>query len=109
MIRLWNATVGALLVAVLTGSIRLYQLTISPLLGPVCRYYPSCSHYGLEAIRVHRAAKGVLLTGWRVLRCHPWARGGLDPVPPRGQWPTRVAAPAADSLASDASRTGAHS
>jgi putative membrane protein insertion efficiency factor len=109
MIKLWNATVGRLLVAALTGLIRIYQLTISPLLGPVCRYYPSCSHYSLEAIRVHRAAKGVLLTGWRLLRCHPWARGGVDPVPPRGQWPARLAAATPDSLASEPSRTGAPS
>ena len=107
--RLWDATVGALLVAILTGLIRVYQITISPLLGPVCRYYPSCSHYGLEAIRVHRATKGLLLTGWRLLRCHPWARGGLDPVPPPGQWPTRLVAAGSDSLASDPSRTGASS
>ena len=82
----WDRTLGAALVAVLVGMIRAYQVTISPMLGPVCRYYPSCSHYGREAISVHRAAKGVLLTAWRLLRCNPWSQGGLDPVPPQGQW-----------------------
>ena len=82
----WDRTVGAALVAVLTGAIRLYQLTISPRLGPVCRYYPSCSHYGHEAISVHGAGKGLILTGWRVLRCNPWSRGGVDMVPAKGQW-----------------------
>ena len=55
------------------GLIRVYQWTISPLLGPVCRYYPSCSHYGYEAVRVHGAVKGSALTAWRILRCNPWS------------------------------------
>ena len=67
----------------LMGFIRVYQWTISPLLGPVCRYHPSCSHYGFEAIRVHGAAKGTVLTAWRILRCNPWSPGGVDHVPPR--------------------------
>lgn len=71
---------------VLMGLIRLYQLTISRMLGPVCRYYPSCSHYGYEAIAVHGSVKGSILTAWRILRCNPWSAGGVDPVPPRGAW-----------------------
>jgi putative membrane protein insertion efficiency factor len=71
---------------VLMALIRLYQQTVSRMLGPVCRYYPSCSHYGYEAISVHGAAKGTLLTAWRILRCNPWSAGGVDPVPPRGAW-----------------------
>ncbi|OIV37235.1 membrane protein insertion efficiency factor YidD [Mangrovactinospora gilvigrisea] len=67
----------------LMGLIRLYQWTISPLLGPVCKYYPSCSHYGYEAVRVHGAVKGSALAGWRILRCNPWSAGGVDHVPPR--------------------------
>jgi uncharacterized protein len=67
----------------LMGLIRVYQWTISPLLGPVCRYYPSCSHYGYEAMRVHGAVKGTGLTVWRILRCNPWSPGGVDHVPPR--------------------------
>jgi putative membrane protein insertion efficiency factor len=71
---------------VLMALIRLYQLTISRMLGPVCRYYPSCSHYGYEAMSVHGAVKGTLLTAWRILRCNPWSAGGVDPVPERGAW-----------------------
>ncbi len=67
----------------LMGLIRVYQWTISPLLGPVCRYHPSCSRYGFEAIRVHGAAKGTVLTAWRILRCNPWSPGGFDYVPAR--------------------------
>jgi putative membrane protein insertion efficiency factor len=68
------------------GLIRIYQRTISPLLGPVCRYYPSCSQYGYEAMSVHGALKGTILTAWRILRCNPWSAGGIDEVPPRGAW-----------------------
>ncbi|WP_432092283.1 membrane protein insertion efficiency factor YidD [Streptomyces sp. bgisy100] len=63
--------------------IKLYQWTISPLLGPVCKYYPSCSHYGYQAIDAHGAVKGTALTAWRILRCNPWSLGGVDHVPPR--------------------------
>ncbi|WP_455352958.1 membrane protein insertion efficiency factor YidD [Streptomyces sp. SYSU K217416] len=67
----------------LLALIKLYQWTISPLLGPVCRYYPSCSHYGYTAIDRHGAVKGTALTAWRILRCNPWSPGGVDHVPPR--------------------------
>ncbi|MFC1410436.1 membrane protein insertion efficiency factor YidD [Streptacidiphilus sp. N1-12] len=67
----------------LLAGIRVYQWTISPLLGPVCRYHPSCSRYGFEAIKVHGALKGSALTAWRILRCNPWAAGGFDYVPAR--------------------------
>ena len=89
----WDRTVGDLMVFVFVGLIRGYQMTISPMLGQVCRYYPSCSHYGLGAIRQHRAGKGIVLTAWRIMRCNPWSKGGSDPVPPRGSWrnaPTEV-------------------
>jgi putative membrane protein insertion efficiency factor len=62
--------------------LRAYQLTISPLLGPRCRFYPSCSSYAMEALQLHGAAKGSLLAAKRVCRCHPWNDGGYDPVPP---------------------------
>ena len=65
------------------GVLRLYQLTISPLLGPVCRFAPSCSSYGIEAVRVHGVVAGGWLTARRLGRCHPWNPGGWDPVPPR--------------------------
>jgi putative membrane protein insertion efficiency factor len=61
--------------------IRSYQLTLSPLLGPRCRFYPSCSHYALEAVRAHGSARGGLLAIRRLLSCHPWHAGGYDPVP----------------------------
>jgi putative membrane protein insertion efficiency factor len=61
--------------------IRAYQLTLSPLLGPRCRFYPSCSQYALEAVRAHGALRGCALALRRLLRCHPWNPGGYDPVP----------------------------
>lgn len=63
--------------------IRLYRLCIAPLLPPCCRFTPTCSEYGLEALRVHGAFKGALLTAWRILRCNPFCRSGYDPVPPK--------------------------
>ena len=61
--------------------IRFYQIAISPLKPPTCRFYPTCSHYGLEAIKVHGALKGSWLTIIRILKCHPFHPGGFDPVP----------------------------
>jgi putative membrane protein insertion efficiency factor len=62
--------------------LRAYQLTISPLMTPSCRFHPSCSNYALEALQVHGAARGSLLAAKRLCRCHPWHPGGHDPVPP---------------------------
>jgi hypothetical protein len=73
------------------GLLRLYQLTLSPLLGPVCRFAPSCSSYAVEAVRIHGVVRGGWLSGRRLARCHPWNPGGWDPVPP-GKKP-RVAHP----------------
>jgi len=64
-----------------TAIIRGYQLFISPLLGPRCRFTPTCSQYGIEAINTHGFLKGAWLTGKRLLRCHPFNDGGSDPVP----------------------------
>ncbi len=61
--------------------IRSYQRLLSPLLGPRCRFYPTCSHYALEAIERHGAARGSILALRRLLRCHPLHPGGYDPVP----------------------------
>jgi len=66
---------------VLRTLIRFYQYCISPLLGPRCRFYPSCSCYADEAIQHHGAMKGSYLAVRRILRCHPWHAGGYDPVP----------------------------
>jgi uncharacterized protein len=70
--------------AVLLGLLFLYRSLVSPLLGPRCRFHPSCSAYAEGAIRVHGAAKGVALAVWRILRCSPLTAGGIDAVPPRG-------------------------
>ena len=66
---------------VLLALIRFYRRTISPLTPASCKYIPTCSQYGLEAIERFGALKGGLLTLWRILRCNPWSRGGYDPVP----------------------------
>jgi putative membrane protein insertion efficiency factor len=70
---------------VLRFLLRFYQLAISPMMAPSCRFHPSCSNYALEALQVHGAAKGSLLALKRVCRCHPWNDGGVDPVPPAGK------------------------
>ncbi|MFP5429680.1 MAG: membrane protein insertion efficiency factor YidD [Gammaproteobacteria bacterium] len=74
--------------------IRFYRIAISPMMAPHCRFYPSCSAYAEEAIRRHGAMKGMVMAVHRILRCHPWAEGGLDPVPEKFSF--RRVAPAAD-------------
>lgn len=67
---------------ILLSLIRLYQLTVSKALpGNTCRFYPTCSHYGYQAIYKYGALKGGLMAAWRVLRCNPFNPGGFDPVP----------------------------
>jgi uncharacterized protein len=61
--------------------LRGYQLVLSPLLGPRCRFYPSCSQYAIEAVHLHGSLRGSLMAVRRLLRCHPWHAGGYDPVP----------------------------
>ncbi|MBC7614495.1 MAG: membrane protein insertion efficiency factor YidD [Pedobacter sp.] len=63
------------------GIIRLYQLLLSPLLGASCRFTPTCSQYGIEAIKKHGPFKGGWLTLKRIGNCHPWGKHGHDPVP----------------------------
>lgn len=65
----------------LIGLIKLYRLTLSPLIGQQCRFEPTCSHYGEEAIRRFGACKGSWLAIKRICRCGPWCAGGYDPVP----------------------------
>ncbi len=67
----------------LIGLIHVWQRVISPFLGPHCRFYPSCSHYGVEALRRFGVVKGCWLTTKRILKCHPLHPGGDDPVPPK--------------------------
>lgn len=69
------------LTKLLIGLIRIYQKLISPLKPPTCRFYPTCSHYGIEAVRRFGPFKGSWLTIKRLLKCHPFHPGGVDPVP----------------------------
>jgi putative membrane protein insertion efficiency factor len=64
-------------------TIRFYQWLLSPLLPPACRYVPTCSEYAHQAIELHGLARGAMFAAWRLLRCHPFSRGGYDPVPQR--------------------------
>ncbi|MBZ9627426.1 membrane protein insertion efficiency factor YidD [Psychroflexus sp. CAK57W] len=61
--------------------INVYQWVISPLLGPSCRFQPTCSHYALEAFKTHGVLKGFYLSIVRISKCHPWGKSGYDPVP----------------------------
>ena len=74
----WH-TLTSIPAGLLIAAVRLYQLFISPLIGPVCRFEPSCSHYFIGAVRKHGAVRGALKGAWRIMRCHPWNRGGYDP------------------------------
>lgn len=76
------ATSSSLGAKILILLIKFYRLVISPMLGPRCRFNPTCSQYGLQAIQTHGAIKGGWLTLKRVLKCHPLSAGGDDPVPP---------------------------
>ncbi len=83
---------------VLRAAFRFYRAGLSPLIGPACRYEPTCSHYAEEAIGRWGFARGSGLALWRLLRCHPFARGGIDPVPdrePRGVGETEFVGAAA--------------
>lgn len=66
---------------ILIWFIKGWRKFISPLYGSVCKFYPTCSAYGLQAVELHGAIKGGRLTVKRILRCHPWSAGGVDPVP----------------------------
>jgi putative membrane protein insertion efficiency factor len=66
--------------SLLVVPIRVYQRLISPAFGERCRYYPSCSEYAVQAIESYGILRGLVLAGWRILRCNPWSHGGVDPV-----------------------------
>ncbi len=70
----------------LIGVLHGYRATVSQLYGDVCKYYPSCSAYALGAVQQHGAVKGAALTAARLARCHPWAAGGIDDVPPHSHF-----------------------
>ena len=63
---------------ILVAPIRLYQRTLSPALPARCKYHPSCSEYAVQAVRRYGVMRGVVLAGWRLLRCNPWSHGGVD-------------------------------
>ena len=69
---------------VLSAAVRTYQLLVSPLLPPACRFLPTCSEYAAEAIERHGARRGIILASRRLARCHPWGGSGYDPVPETG-------------------------
>jgi hypothetical protein len=75
--------------------LRGYQLLVSPMLGQKCRFYPTCSNYAIEALKVHGAARGSWLALRRVCRCHPWHEGGVDPVPALSGPPEQPSSPKA--------------
>jgi putative membrane protein insertion efficiency factor len=77
---LWHYISHAL-VCLMVLPIRFYQLCISPLLGPSCRFTPTCSEYARQALLKHGPFKGLYLAIWRILRCNPWGGSGYDPVP----------------------------
>jgi len=75
--------------------IRAYQLLLSPMVGDRCKYYPSCSEYAAQAINRYGILRGLVLAGWRLLRCNPWSRGGFDPVEEQRLFKARAPAPSA--------------
>jgi uncharacterized protein len=94
----WRSAPASVLIGLIAG----YRRFVSPLLGPRCRFYPSCSAYALEAIQVHGAARGTWLALRRLSRCHPFHPGGLDHVPPRRTGaPAVLAEPAGQRPAAD--------
>ena len=78
---------GRLFAWPLLGLVALYRVAISPWLGNNCRFEPSCSAYAMEALKVHGAFRGTMLTAQRIARCHPWGGFGYDPVPEKEQDP----------------------
>ncbi|NBU03282.1 MAG: membrane protein insertion efficiency factor YidD [Bacteroidetes bacterium] len=76
-----RSLLGRLLAGVLMAFIRIYQYLLSPLLPNSCRFVPTCSQYGVEALQKYGPIKGFWLTAKRILRCHPWGGSGYDPVP----------------------------
>lgn len=80
------AKLRAAIVWIVVLPIRGYQKFISPVTPASCKFHPTCSAYAVTAVRRHGPLKGPLLATFRLIRCHPWQAGGLDPVPTRGAW-----------------------
>ncbi len=81
---------GRLVAAAMIGAVKLYQMTLSPIVGGQCRFRPTCSQYAIEALREHGPLRGGWMAAARLGRCNPFAKGGYDPVKPaRGHTPTR--------------------
>jgi uncharacterized protein len=76
--------------AALIAPIRFYQRFISPALPKRCKYHPSCSEYAAQAVRTYGVPRGLVLAGWRLLRCNPWSHGGVDPVEAQTIFRTRT-------------------
>lgn len=95
----WLVRLPALVVV---GVLRLYQLLVSPLLGPTCRFYPSCSSYAVQALTTHGLLRGSWLTVRRLARCHPWNPGGVDLVPGVGPSPAAHGTDPSDGHAHEA-------
>jgi uncharacterized protein len=81
--------------SVAIAPIRAYQRLLAPLFGSRCKYYPSCSEYAAQSIATFGILRGLILAGWRLLRCNPWSHGGFDPVEDQRLFKTR--APAASA------------
>ena len=80
---------------VAVAPIRAYQRVVSPALGNRCKYYPSCSEYAVQAVNRFGILRGLVLAGWRLLRCNPWSHGGFDPVDDQRLFKPRAATPSA--------------
>jgi putative membrane protein insertion efficiency factor len=78
--------------AIALAPIRAYQRLLSSLLPSRCKYHPTCSEYAVQAIRTQGVLRGLVLAGWRILRCNPWSHGGFDPVEDQHVFPPRPAA-----------------
>jgi putative membrane protein insertion efficiency factor len=77
--------------AIALAPIRAYQRVVSPLLPSRCKYHPTCSEYAVQAIKTQGVLRGLVLAGWRILRCNPWSHGGFDPVENQRLFPPRTA------------------
>lgn len=89
-----STTSGGPIARLLDALIRVYQYLLSPWVGGSCRYWPTCSEYAREALARHGAARGSYLAARRLARCHPYGRGGVDPVPDAFHWRCRCDATA---------------